>query len=64
MLDNDGTLTAWEFHNYNSGHSAIEGRYEIPNQPHRVSSRALASSAGLVSRPSPRRRITSHASPT
>jgi isoquinoline 1-oxidoreductase len=28
----DGTLTAWEFHNYNSGASAIEGRYEIPNQ--------------------------------
>ena len=30
-VKNDGTLTAWEFHNYNSGHSAIEGRYEIPN---------------------------------
>jgi CO/xanthine dehydrogenase Mo-binding subunit len=28
----DGTLTAWDFHNYNSGPSAIEGLYEIPNQ--------------------------------
>ena len=23
---------AWEFHNYNSGSSALQGRYEIPNQ--------------------------------
>jgi nicotinate dehydrogenase subunit B len=29
---NDGTLTAWEFHNYNSGGSAIRPLYEIPNQ--------------------------------
>ncbi len=29
---NDGTITAWEFHNYNSGSSAIQGTYEIPNQ--------------------------------
>ena len=28
----DGIVTAWEFHNYNSGSSAIEGLYEIPNQ--------------------------------
>jgi isoquinoline 1-oxidoreductase len=28
----DGTITAWEFHNYNSGASAIRGLYEIPNQ--------------------------------
>ena len=28
----DGTLTAWEFHNYNSGGSGIRGLYEIPNQ--------------------------------
>jgi isoquinoline 1-oxidoreductase len=31
-VKNDGTITAWEFHNYNSGSSAIQGRYDIPNQ--------------------------------
>ncbi len=29
---NDGSLTAWEFHNYNSGGSAIRTPYEVPNQ--------------------------------
>ena len=28
----DGTLTAWEFHNYNSGGSAIDTPYEVPNR--------------------------------
>jgi isoquinoline 1-oxidoreductase len=28
----DGTLTAWEFHNYHSGMSAIETPYDVPNQ--------------------------------
>jgi isoquinoline 1-oxidoreductase len=28
----DGTLTAWEFHNYNSGGSAIRTPYTVPNQ--------------------------------
>jgi isoquinoline 1-oxidoreductase len=28
----DGTITAWEFHNYNSGGAGIEPRYNIPNQ--------------------------------
>ncbi|UWZ85768.1 xanthine dehydrogenase family protein molybdopterin-binding subunit [Occallatibacter riparius] len=28
----DGTLVAWEHHNYNSGPSAIETPYEVPNQ--------------------------------
>ena len=28
----DGTLTAWEFHNYNSGSSGIETPYVVPNQ--------------------------------
>jgi len=28
----DGTLVAWEHHNYNSGPSAIETPYEAPNQ--------------------------------
>ena len=27
----DGTLTAWEFHNYNSGGSAIRTPYAVPN---------------------------------
>ncbi len=29
---NDGTMTAWAFHNYNSGASAIRTLYDIPNQ--------------------------------
>jgi isoquinoline 1-oxidoreductase len=28
---NDGTLTAWEFHNYNSGGSGMRALYDIPN---------------------------------
>ncbi len=28
----DGTITAWEFHNYNSGGAAIRTYYAIPNQ--------------------------------
>jgi len=28
----DGSLTAWEFHNYHSGSSGIETPYEVPNQ--------------------------------
>ncbi|HYL63633.1 MAG TPA: molybdopterin cofactor-binding domain-containing protein [Candidatus Methylomirabilis sp.] len=28
----DGVLTAWEFHNYNSGASAIDTPYVVPNQ--------------------------------
>jgi len=28
----DGTITAWEFHNYNSGGSAIAPLYDIPHQ--------------------------------
>ena len=27
----DGTITAWEFHNYNSGPSGIQIKYDIPN---------------------------------
>ena len=27
----EGKITAWEFHNYNSGASAIQTRYELPN---------------------------------
>jgi CO/xanthine dehydrogenase Mo-binding subunit len=28
----DGTVTAWEFHNYNSGGSGIQVKYDFPNQ--------------------------------
>lgn len=28
----DGKLTAWEFHNYNSGAAAIRTMYDVPNQ--------------------------------
>ena len=28
----DGTITAWDFHNYNSGSAGIRTYYEIPNQ--------------------------------
>jgi isoquinoline 1-oxidoreductase len=28
----DGSITAWEYHNYNSGSAGIQHRYEIPNQ--------------------------------
>jgi len=28
----DGAITAWECHNYNSGGSALVGKYDIPNQ--------------------------------
>ena len=29
---NDGTIVAWEFHNYNSGSAGIRTYYEVPNQ--------------------------------
>lgn len=58
----DGTLTAWEFHNYNSGGSAIATPYDVPNQrvashggnaPLRQGSyRALASTANVFARES------------
>ena len=31
-LDVDGRVTAWEFHNYNSGTSGINTLYDVPNQ--------------------------------
>ena len=31
-VKNHGTVTAWEFHNYNSGASAIQSKYAFPNQ--------------------------------
>ncbi|MGE5057353.1 MAG: molybdopterin cofactor-binding domain-containing protein [Acidobacteriota bacterium] len=61
-VKNDGTITAWEFHNYNSGSAGIRPYYEIPNQrivfhavktPLRQGSyRALASTANHFARES------------
>lgn len=61
-VKDDGTLTAWEFHNYNSGGSAIQPVYDIPNQkiafhPSRAplkpgSYRALAATANHFARES------------
>jgi len=58
----DGTLVAWEFHNYNSGPAGIATPYEVPNQKiqyHPVKSllrqgsyRALASTANHFARES------------
>jgi isoquinoline 1-oxidoreductase len=56
----DGTLTAWEFHNYNSGGSGIGTMYDIPNQKtayhpskpplHQSSYRALSATANHFAR--------------
>ena len=61
-VKNDGTLTAWEFHNYNSGSAGIRPYYEIPSQRivfHEVNSplrqgsyRALAATANHFARES------------
>ena len=61
-LRSDGTITAWEFHNYNSGASGIATFYDIPNQRtefHPVDSplrqgsyRALAATANHFARES------------
>lgn len=58
----DGAITAWEFHNYNSGSAGIRTYYEVPNQkivfhpvrtPLRQGSyRALASTANHFARES------------
>jgi nicotinate dehydrogenase subunit B len=59
---NDGLMTAWEFHNYNSGAAGIRGTYVVPNEkiefhttkaPLRQGSyRALASTANHFARES------------
>jgi nicotinate dehydrogenase subunit B len=58
----DGKITAWEFHNYNSGGSAVRTPYDVPNQRsgfHSVRSplrqgsyRALAATANHFARES------------
>ncbi len=59
-VDADGKITAWEFHNYNSGAAGIRTYYDIPNQRiefHPVNSplrqgsyRALAATANHFAR--------------
>ena len=59
---NDGTITAWEMHNYNSGSAGIRTYYDVPNQRivfHPVKSplrqgsyRALAATANHFARES------------
>jgi len=61
-VQKDGAITAWEFHNYNSGSSAIATPYDVPNQSiqfHRADSplrqgsyRGLATSANNFARES------------
>ncbi len=61
-MTRDGKLTAWEFHNYNSGGSGIRSPYAVPNQvsqPHPSNSplrqgsyRALAATANHFARES------------
>ena len=56
----DGTITAWDFHNYNSGGSAVRSPYRLPNQrsaAHQAQSplkqgsyRGLASTANVFAR--------------
>ena len=46
----DGTLVAWEHHNYNSGPAAIGTPYEVAKQAHPVSSDEIAAASGLLSR--------------
>jgi isoquinoline 1-oxidoreductase len=62
-VDAEGKLTAWEFHNYNSGGSAIRTLYEVENRriefhpsdsPLRQGSyRGLAATANHFARESP-----------
>jgi isoquinoline 1-oxidoreductase len=61
-MSKDGKLTSWDFHNYNSGQSAVRALYDIPlqrsefhqsNSPLRQGSyRALASTANNFARES------------
>ena len=46
----DGTITAWEFHNYNSGSAGIRTYYEIPNQRIVFHADEFSVAAGIVPR--------------
>ena len=50
-IDQDGRLTAWEFHNYNSGGSGINTMYDVPNQKIEFHPPEFAAAPGIVSRP-------------
>ena len=60
----DGALTAWEFHNYNSGGSQVRSLYDIPNQVVRVSRGLIPTCARALTAPWRRRPTTSPASRT
>ena len=47
----DGTLAAWEFHNYNSGPSALQTPYAVPEKREQVHQVRLAAAPGILSRP-------------
>ncbi len=47
----DGSLAAWEFHNYNSGGSGIETPYDGSEQEGGISCDGVAAAAGIVSGP-------------
>ena len=49
-VKNDGTVTAWEFHNYNSGGSGIQVKYDFPNQDIQFHNSKSPLRQGLVSR--------------
>ena len=63
-VDKDGTLTAWEFHNYNSGGSGLGTPYECRKSQGRSSTRRLRRCGRARTAPWPRRPTTSPASRT
>ncbi len=46
----DGTLVAWEHHNYNSGPAAIDSPYNVPGRGYEISSQPISPAAGFLSR--------------
>ncbi len=50
-VTDDGAITAWEFHNYNSGGSAIHSPYDVPNQKCQAHGSTLPLAPRLLSRP-------------
>ena len=62
-INADGKLTAWEFHNYNSGGSGIQTPYDVANQLHPISSGTIRRCARAPIADSPPPPITSRANP-
>ena len=60
-VDADGTLIAWEFHNYNSGASGIQTPYDVPIEARPSSTRRSRRCARARTARSPRPRTTSRA---